>query len=191
MTHFDARSYVVSTYNSLTTCATYDARNRSRPDAACRPHSYTLRNRASDVRVTCVGATPSPRFEKNVADVASQKTHGQKAPTRVITRRDDFAAEGLVRRRNRLSPAKSLAGKTVPRRHNSTRIREAVLPLPEPSPERQTVLSAGPTLTNAATSEVPRPCSADYPRRSLAGDALHSADYRHSPMQSYSAAVLR
>ncbi|KAI8514607.1 hypothetical protein Bbelb_071980 [Branchiostoma belcheri] len=43
-------SYVVSTYNSLTTCATYDARNRSRPDVACRPHSYTLRNRASDVR---------------------------------------------------------------------------------------------------------------------------------------------
>ncbi|KAI8514559.1 hypothetical protein Bbelb_071500 [Branchiostoma belcheri] len=38
------------TYNSLTTCATNDARNRSRPDVACRPHSYTLRNRASDVR---------------------------------------------------------------------------------------------------------------------------------------------
>ncbi|KAI8486305.1 Glutamate receptor ionotropic, NMDA 3A [Branchiostoma belcheri] len=55
------RSYVVSTYNSLTTCATYDARNRSRPDVACRPHSYTLRNRASDVRVTCVDTTPSPR----------------------------------------------------------------------------------------------------------------------------------
>ncbi|KAI8517771.1 NACHT domain- and WD repeat-containing protein 1 [Branchiostoma belcheri] len=31
-------------------CATNDARNRSRPDLACRPHSYTLRNRASDVR---------------------------------------------------------------------------------------------------------------------------------------------
>ncbi|KAI8487133.1 hypothetical protein Bbelb_352030, partial [Branchiostoma belcheri] len=44
------RSYVVSTYNSLTTCATNDARNRSRPGVACRPHSYTLRNRASDVR---------------------------------------------------------------------------------------------------------------------------------------------
>ncbi|KAI8513492.1 hypothetical protein Bbelb_101310 [Branchiostoma belcheri] len=27
---------------------------------ACRPHSYTLRNRVSDVRVTCVDATPSP-----------------------------------------------------------------------------------------------------------------------------------
>ncbi|KAI8493727.1 Tetratricopeptide repeat protein 38 [Branchiostoma belcheri] len=27
-----------------------DACNRSRPDVACRPHSYTLRNRASDVR---------------------------------------------------------------------------------------------------------------------------------------------
>ncbi|KAI8502242.1 receptor [Branchiostoma belcheri] len=40
------RSYVVSTYNSLTTCATNDARNRSRPDVACTPHSYTLRNRA-------------------------------------------------------------------------------------------------------------------------------------------------
>ncbi|KAI8515698.1 hypothetical protein Bbelb_065110 [Branchiostoma belcheri] len=37
-------SYVVSRYNSLTTCATYDARNRSRPDLACKPHSYTLRN---------------------------------------------------------------------------------------------------------------------------------------------------
>ncbi|KAI8488108.1 histidine N-acetyltransferase [Branchiostoma belcheri] len=42
----------------------YDARNRSRPDVACRPHSYTLRNHASDVRVTCVHATPSPRFQK-------------------------------------------------------------------------------------------------------------------------------
>ncbi|KAI8491765.1 hypothetical protein Bbelb_305700 [Branchiostoma belcheri] len=41
---------IVSTYNSLTTCATNDVRNRSRPDVACRPHSYTLRNRASDVR---------------------------------------------------------------------------------------------------------------------------------------------
>ncbi|KAI8481248.1 cuticle development [Branchiostoma belcheri] len=29
---------------------------------ACRPHSYTLRNRASDVRVTCVDATPSPHL---------------------------------------------------------------------------------------------------------------------------------
>ncbi|KAI8513412.1 hypothetical protein Bbelb_100510 [Branchiostoma belcheri] len=58
------RSYVVSTYNSLTTSATYDARNRSQPDLACRPHSYTLRNRASDVRVTCVDATPFPRFQK-------------------------------------------------------------------------------------------------------------------------------
>ncbi|KAI8522230.1 hypothetical protein Bbelb_019840 [Branchiostoma belcheri] len=48
------------TYNSLTTCATNDARNRSRPDVAIRPHSYTLRNRASDERVTCVDATPSP-----------------------------------------------------------------------------------------------------------------------------------
>ncbi|KAI8486507.1 hypothetical protein Bbelb_357420 [Branchiostoma belcheri] len=66
------KSHVISTYNSLTTCATNDARNRSRPDVACRPHSYTLRNRASDVRVTCVDATPSPRFQKNVADVASQ-----------------------------------------------------------------------------------------------------------------------
>ncbi|KAI8502373.1 hypothetical protein Bbelb_199610 [Branchiostoma belcheri] len=47
-----ARSYVVSTYDSLATCATYDARNRSQLDLACRPHSYTLRNRASDVRVT-------------------------------------------------------------------------------------------------------------------------------------------
>ncbi|KAI8484555.1 hypothetical protein Bbelb_376620 [Branchiostoma belcheri] len=27
----------------------------------CRPHSYTLHNRASDVRVKCVDATPSPR----------------------------------------------------------------------------------------------------------------------------------
>ncbi|KAI8519605.1 hypothetical protein Bbelb_028620 [Branchiostoma belcheri] len=27
-----------------------DARNRSRPDVACRLHSYNLRNRASDVR---------------------------------------------------------------------------------------------------------------------------------------------
>ncbi|KAI8486741.1 hypothetical protein Bbelb_354890 [Branchiostoma belcheri] len=38
----------------LTTCATYDARNRSRPDVACRPHrdSYTLRNGARDMRVT-------------------------------------------------------------------------------------------------------------------------------------------
>ncbi|KAI8479240.1 hypothetical protein Bbelb_430190 [Branchiostoma belcheri] len=38
----------------------YDARKRSRPDVACRPHPYTLRNCASDVRVTCVDATPSP-----------------------------------------------------------------------------------------------------------------------------------
>ncbi|KAI8487546.1 hypothetical protein Bbelb_347800 [Branchiostoma belcheri] len=60
------RSYVVSTFNSLTTCATYDARNRSRPDVARRPHSYILRNRASDVRVTCVDATPSPRCQDNV-----------------------------------------------------------------------------------------------------------------------------
>ncbi|KAI8487868.1 hypothetical protein Bbelb_343160 [Branchiostoma belcheri] len=30
----------------LTTCTTKDARNRPRPDVACRPHSYTLRNRA-------------------------------------------------------------------------------------------------------------------------------------------------
>ncbi|KAI8501937.1 hypothetical protein Bbelb_203490 [Branchiostoma belcheri] len=44
----------------LTTCATYDARNRSRPDVACRPHSYTLRNRVSDMRVTCVDTTLSP-----------------------------------------------------------------------------------------------------------------------------------
>ncbi|KAI8482777.1 hypothetical protein Bbelb_394390 [Branchiostoma belcheri] len=58
------RSYVVSTCSSLTTCATYDPRYRSRPDVACRPHSYTLRNRASDVRVTFVDATPSPRFQK-------------------------------------------------------------------------------------------------------------------------------
>ncbi|KAI8510926.1 hypothetical protein Bbelb_118420 [Branchiostoma belcheri] len=73
---------IVSTYNALTTCATYDARNRSRPDVACRPHSYTLRNRASALRVTCVDATPSPRFQKkNVADVASQKTYGEKART--------------------------------------------------------------------------------------------------------------
>ncbi|KAI8485900.1 hypothetical protein Bbelb_364520 [Branchiostoma belcheri] len=54
---------VVSTYNSLTTCATYDARNRSRPDVAYRPHSYTLRNRANDVRLTCVYATPSQSFQ--------------------------------------------------------------------------------------------------------------------------------
>ncbi|KAI8487846.1 Multivesicular body subunit 12B [Branchiostoma belcheri] len=45
----DWRSYVVSTYNSLATCATA-ARNHSRPDVACRSNSYTLRNRASDVR---------------------------------------------------------------------------------------------------------------------------------------------
>ncbi|KAI8519354.1 hypothetical protein Bbelb_026110 [Branchiostoma belcheri] len=75
------RSYVVSTYNALTTCTTYDARNRSRPDVACRPHSYTLRDRPSDVRVTCVDATPSPRFQKIVANVTSQKTYEQKART--------------------------------------------------------------------------------------------------------------
>ncbi|KAI8487866.1 hypothetical protein Bbelb_343140 [Branchiostoma belcheri] len=45
----------------LTTCATNDARSRSWPDVACRPHSYTLRNRAIDVRVTCVDTTSSPR----------------------------------------------------------------------------------------------------------------------------------
>ena len=49
--HGDIRcKQVVSTYNSLTTCATYDARNRSRPGVACGPRTYTLRNRASDVR---------------------------------------------------------------------------------------------------------------------------------------------
>ncbi|KAI8480655.1 hypothetical protein Bbelb_416040 [Branchiostoma belcheri] len=58
------RASVHGTYNSLTTCAKYDTRNRSRPDLACRPHSYTLRNRASDVRVTNGDATPSPRFQK-------------------------------------------------------------------------------------------------------------------------------
>ncbi|KAI8496763.1 hypothetical protein Bbelb_254180 [Branchiostoma belcheri] len=71
------RLYVASTYNSLTTCATYDARNRSRPGVSCRPRTYTLRNRASDL-------LPRPvtlRFQKNVADVASQKTYGQKALT--------------------------------------------------------------------------------------------------------------
>ncbi|KAI8521972.1 hypothetical protein Bbelb_017260 [Branchiostoma belcheri] len=51
------RSYVVSTYNALTTCATNDARNRSRPDVACRPHSYTLRNRASS-RTNLVSSLP-------------------------------------------------------------------------------------------------------------------------------------
>ncbi|KAI8482913.1 hypothetical protein Bbelb_393310 [Branchiostoma belcheri] len=72
------RSCVVSTYNSLTTCATYNARNRSRPDVTCRPHSYTLQNRASDVRRCHSFRTFS---EKNVAHVASQKTYGQKART--------------------------------------------------------------------------------------------------------------
>ncbi|KAI8518417.1 Guanine nucleotide exchange factor vav2 [Branchiostoma belcheri] len=43
------RSYVVSSYNSPLAQRT-DARNRSRPDVACRPHSYTLCNRVSDVR---------------------------------------------------------------------------------------------------------------------------------------------
>ncbi|KAI8510943.1 hypothetical protein Bbelb_118590 [Branchiostoma belcheri] len=37
------RLYVVSTYNSLTTCATNDACNHSRPEVVWRPHSYTLR----------------------------------------------------------------------------------------------------------------------------------------------------
>ncbi|KAI8488928.1 hypothetical protein Bbelb_334460 [Branchiostoma belcheri] len=74
----------LSTYNSLTTCATYGARNRSRPDVACRPHSNTLRNRASDVR----RCHSFPTFsEKNVADVASQKTYGQKARTAGCDRR--------------------------------------------------------------------------------------------------------
>ncbi|KAI8500799.1 DC-STAMP domain-containing protein 1 [Branchiostoma belcheri] len=58
----------------LTTCATYDARNRSRPDLACRPHSYTLRNRANDVRVTCVDATPSPRPMANMLTNAKESS---------------------------------------------------------------------------------------------------------------------
>ena len=81
------RPYVVSTYNAPTTCATYDARNRSRPGVACGPRTYT-------VRVTRVAGTPSlplplPPYvlQKNVAAVASPKTvrtkntHGGMWPT--------------------------------------------------------------------------------------------------------------
>ena len=45
--------HVVSMYNSLTTCATYDARNRSRPGVAGGPHILHL---AQTVRVTWVDA---------------------------------------------------------------------------------------------------------------------------------------
>ncbi|KAI8514695.1 Kinesin-like protein kif16b, partial [Branchiostoma belcheri] len=45
----------------LSTCKNVGKRRASVRDVACRPHSYILRNRVSDVRVTCVDATPSPR----------------------------------------------------------------------------------------------------------------------------------
>ncbi|KAI8512802.1 hypothetical protein Bbelb_094410 [Branchiostoma belcheri] len=78
------RSYVVSTYSSLTTCGTYDARNHSWPDVACRPHSYTLRNRTSDVRVTCVDATPSPHSIARVAlNMATNRICDQEATATV------------------------------------------------------------------------------------------------------------
>ncbi|KAI8482333.1 hypothetical protein Bbelb_399240 [Branchiostoma belcheri] len=53
-------------------------RRTSVRDVSCRPHSYTLRNRASDVRRRHSFPTFS---EKNVADVASPKAYGQKART--------------------------------------------------------------------------------------------------------------
>ncbi|KAI8508126.1 hypothetical protein Bbelb_143660 [Branchiostoma belcheri] len=73
---------VLSTYKNVgkrrASVRAHDARNRSRPNLACRPHSYTLRNRATDVR----RCHSFPTFsEKNVADVASHKTYGQKART--------------------------------------------------------------------------------------------------------------
>ena len=77
--------HVVSMYNSLATCAAYDARNRSRPGVACGPRTCTLRKpcewRALTYFLPAL-ATPSPRFQKNVAAVASPKhvrtknTHG-------------------------------------------------------------------------------------------------------------------
>ncbi|KAI8517128.1 hypothetical protein Bbelb_057090 [Branchiostoma belcheri] len=70
------REIVHCKHVQLTTCATYDARNRSRPGVACRPHYYTLRNRASDVRVTCVDATPSPHLESGRATPSAVAGNG-------------------------------------------------------------------------------------------------------------------
>jgi len=67
--------HVVSTYHSLTTCATYDTHNRSPLDVACRPRTHT-------VSLTWVLSTHAchvlPKFWEKRSARSIQKTHTDK-----------------------------------------------------------------------------------------------------------------
>jgi len=76
---------VASKYNSLTTYATYDTRNRLPLDVACGPRAHTLHNREYDVRSPLPRPTLVFRREKNAANVASKNTYVQKDARRVVT----------------------------------------------------------------------------------------------------------
>ncbi|KAI8492992.1 hypothetical protein Bbelb_289960 [Branchiostoma belcheri] len=78
---------ILLTFSSLlftVFCATNDARNRSRPDLACRPHSYTLCNRASDVKREAAIQDKGKRRK----DAPSPDTARNREPPKATQRRE-------------------------------------------------------------------------------------------------------